>query len=74
MKIIIKRISALTGRLRRNDSGATAIEYSLIVALLSAMIVGSVGAVGTKLGDRFGMISVALQGPPPTRSPRNAGP
>ncbi|GAW42368.1 Flp/Fap pilin component [Brevundimonas sp. SH203] len=35
----------LTGRFLRDESGATAIEYGLICALIFLAIVGSVGAM-----------------------------
>ncbi len=34
---------------RRNDSGVTAVEYALLVALIGAVIVGSVGLLGMRI-------------------------
>ena len=34
-------------RLFRDDSGATAVEYSLLAVLITAVIVGVVAAIGT---------------------------
>jgi len=34
-------------RLFRDDSGATAVEYSLLAVLIAAVIVGVVAAIGT---------------------------
>ena len=34
-----------------SENGATAIEYGLIVALISLAIVGALGATGTSVGD-----------------------
>ncbi|MFL5297851.1 MAG: Flp family type IVb pilin [Phenylobacterium sp.] len=34
-----------------DSSGATAIEYGLIAALIAVVIIGSVGAVGTSVRD-----------------------
>ena len=42
------------GMVRRflaDESGATAIEYGLIVALISLAIMGALGATGTSVGD-----------------------
>ena len=42
------------GMVRRflaDGSGATAIEYGLIVALISLAIMGALGATGTSVGD-----------------------
>ena len=39
--------------LRRDESGATAIEYGLIAALIAAILIGSVSAIGQALLDVF---------------------
>ena len=41
----------------RDESGATAIEYGLIAALIAVVIVTSVTAVGTHLSTTFTTIS-----------------
>jgi len=46
----------------RNESGATAIEYGLIAALISVVIIGAVTTVGTKLNTTFTSVSGALGG------------
>ena len=38
---------------KRSERGATAVEYGLMVALIAAVIVGVVGALGTNLTDIF---------------------
>jgi len=45
----------------KSRSGATAIEYGLIVALLSLVIVAAVGNVGNELSDMFSNQDRALQ-------------
>jgi pilus assembly protein Flp/PilA len=45
---------------RRNDRGATAIEYGLIVTLIAVVIVGVVAAIGNMLNIRFGQVLGAL--------------
>jgi pilus assembly protein Flp/PilA len=37
----------------QDESGATAIEYGLIVALIAVVIVGAVTTLGTKLSTAF---------------------
>ncbi|MHB1225780.1 MAG: Flp family type IVb pilin [Gemmatimonadaceae bacterium] len=37
----------------RDEEGATAVEYGLLVALIAAIIVGTVAAVGTKVDGAF---------------------
>lgn len=43
----------LTGLLNRDDRGATAVEYGLIVALIAAVIVVIVGTLGTDVSTAF---------------------
>ena len=40
-----------------NESGATAIEYGLIAALIAVVIIGAVTAVGTALSTTFTTVS-----------------
>ena len=47
-------------RFLRNESGATAIEYGLIAALIAVVIIGAVTAVGTKLSTTFTTVSTSL--------------
>ena len=47
----------LTGLLNRDDRGATAVEYGLIVFLIAIAIVVAVTAVGTKLSGLFTTIA-----------------
>lgn len=45
----------------RNDRGATAVEYGLMVSLIAVVIIGAVSAFGTALRESlFGMINTAL--------------
>ncbi|WP_170294709.1 Flp family type IVb pilin [Roseospira navarrensis] len=48
--------------LRRDEKGATAIEYGLIAALIAVVIIGAVTIVGTSLTGTFGTISGSLGG------------
>jgi pilus assembly protein Flp/PilA len=41
----------------RDESGATAIEYGLIAALIAVVIIGAVTAVGTNLTGTFNNIA-----------------
>ena len=50
----------LLARFITDESGVTAIEYGLIAALISVVIIVAVTAVGTQLNDVFTKISVAL--------------
>jgi pilus assembly protein Flp/PilA len=45
----------------RDESGATAIEYGLIAALISVVIITAVTLVGTNLTATFQAIATALK-------------
>ena len=47
-------------KLIRNESGATAIEYGLIAALIAVAAIGAMTGVGSKLNTTFGNVSNAL--------------
>jgi pilus assembly protein Flp/PilA len=50
----------LFSRFLRDESGVTAIEYGLIAALISVVIIGAAGVVGTNLAAVFTNISAQL--------------
>jgi len=45
----------------KNESGATAIEYGLIAALIAVVIITGVTAVGTNLSGTFNSLSTSLK-------------
>lgn len=47
-------------RFRDDESGATAIEYGLIAALIALAIVAGAGALGNSLNDQFSGIASRL--------------
>ncbi len=47
-------------RFLKDESGATAIEYGLIAALIAVAIVTAVTAIGTKLNGTFGNVNNGL--------------
>ncbi|HEY5084240.1 MAG TPA: Flp family type IVb pilin [Rhizomicrobium sp.] len=51
----------LISRFVRDESGATAIEYGLIAALIAVVIITGVTAVGTKLSTTFTTLSTKLK-------------
>jgi pilus assembly protein Flp/PilA len=51
---------AFIKRFVRDESGATAIEYGLIVALIAVVIIVAVSAVGNSLGSNFNSINSNL--------------
>jgi pilus assembly protein Flp/PilA len=44
-----------------DETGATAIEYGLIAALIAVVIITGVTAVGTKLSSTFDNLSTSLR-------------
>ncbi len=53
-------MSKLISRFVKNESGATAIEYGLIVALIAVVIIGAVTAVGTNLSTKFNTVAASI--------------
>jgi pilus assembly protein Flp/PilA len=51
----------LISRFVRDESGATAIEYGLIAALIAVVIITGLTVVGTSLNAKFNDISTHLQ-------------
>ncbi|HWE47854.1 MAG TPA: Flp family type IVb pilin [Caulobacteraceae bacterium] len=47
-------------RFLKDESGATAIEYGLIAALISVVIIGALTALGTNLNAKFTAVSTSL--------------
>ncbi len=52
----------LFARFAKCESGATAIEYGLIAALIAVAIITALTLLGQALGDNFGEIQTAVNG------------
>ena len=50
-------MKSLTKRFLRDESGATAIEYGLIAALIAVVIITAVTSVGTNLSTTFNTVA-----------------
>jgi pilus assembly protein Flp/PilA len=50
----------LIARFAKDESGATAIEYGLIAALIAIAIITAASTVGTRLAEVFTLIANAL--------------
>jgi pilus assembly protein Flp/PilA len=44
-----------------NQSGATAIEYGLIAALIAVVAIGAMTSIGTNLKDTFSKVATDLE-------------
>jgi pilus assembly protein Flp/PilA len=53
-------MSKLFLRFLKDNSGATAIEYGLIAALISVVIITAITSVGTKLTTTFNTVATSL--------------
>jgi pilus assembly protein Flp/PilA len=55
-------MKSLFSRFVKDESGATAIEYGLIAALIAVVIITAVTTVGTNLTSTFNTIATKLSG------------
>jgi pilus assembly protein Flp/PilA len=55
-------MSKFVTRFLKDESGATAIEYGLIAALIAVVLVGALQAVGNSLNGTFTEIQTKLDG------------
>ncbi|GAA4127985.1 Flp family type IVb pilin [Aminobacter aganoensis] len=53
-------MSNLIARFVKDESGATAIEYGLIAALIAVAIIAGAGMVGSALNSKFTTISTEI--------------
>ena len=58
-------MKTLFNRFLKDESGATAIEYGLIAALIAVAIIGAAQALGTDLSALFGGVSSKLKAKTP---------
>ena len=61
LKEVAMRIDILK-KIGKDESGATAIEYGLIAALVSVAAIGALTAMGTSLNAMFTTVSGVLAG------------
>jgi pilus assembly protein Flp/PilA len=60
LKLFVSMTNFLAQPMRRDDRGATAVEYGLMVALIAAVIATTVGLLGTKLNTLFSSVTTSL--------------
>ena len=56
----MKKFYSNLTRFKNDESGATAIEYGLIAALIAVVLITALSLVGTDLQNKFTEISTAL--------------
>jgi pilus assembly protein Flp/PilA len=50
-------------KIRKDESGATAIEYGLIAALIAVVLISSLGLLGNNISGSFNTISTKVANP-----------
>jgi len=45
----------------KDESGASAVEYGLLVALIAVVIIAAVTSLGTTLSSKFDMVTTAVE-------------
>ncbi|ACI57447.1 pilus assembly protein Flp/PilA [Rhizobium leguminosarum] len=55
-------MTKLFSRFLKDESGATAIEYGLIAALISVALITGATALGGKIGNTFNGLSTKMDG------------
>ena len=58
-------MTKFVSRFINDESGATAIEYGLIAALIAVVIIGAVGLLGTNITTTFNRVANAIVAPAP---------
>ena len=53
-------LASFIAKFRSDDKGATAIEYGLIAALISVVVITAVTTLGTNLSTRFTNVATHL--------------
>jgi len=61
--VTLQALALATSHRIREEKGATAVEYGLMVGLIAVVIIGTVFTLGGQLDDLFQRIVTELQGP-----------
>ena len=62
IQTLVTLVAFAQDRLRRDEKGATAVEYGLMVGLIAVVIIVAVSTLGGQLNDLFTSISDQLPG------------
>ena len=55
-------MKSLMKRIWKEEEGATAVEYGLMVALIAVVIIVAVRALGTSISEKFDVVATAMDG------------
>lgn len=53
-------MTTLVRRFTADDSGASLVEYGMLVLLIAVVVIGAVTTLGTKINTGFGKVNTAL--------------
>jgi pilus assembly protein Flp/PilA len=59
---LVSLVAFAQDRLKRDEKGATAVEYGLMVGLIAVVIIGAVSTLGGDLSELFGDVSDEIGG------------
>jgi pilus assembly protein Flp/PilA len=68
---VVTLLSLAQDRLKREEKGATAVEYGLMVGLIAVVIIAAVVLLGEELRDLFTSITDELPGDGAPAAPAN---
>lgn len=60
LREIEEMLHNMLAKFRRNEKGATAIEYGLIAALIAVVIIAALSVMGTQLSNSFTSVANSL--------------
>lgn len=63
-------MKAIFKRFRKNEDGATAIEYGLIAALIAVVIIGATTLLGDNISKQFNTIATKIGAAGTTTPPK----
>ena len=53
------RLGDFLARLRKNEKGATMIEYSILIGIITVVAIGFIGLMGTYVQDQWSQLVTA---------------
>jgi pilus assembly protein Flp/PilA len=59
---MLRLFTAFQSRFIRDEEGATAVEYALMVALIAVVIIAAVTFIGTSASEKFSEVGDAVSG------------
>jgi len=60
MMYLMEMLQSLQARVADDERGAAAVEYGMLVALIAAVIIGTVTILGTQINSAFTTITSGL--------------